>query len=230
MTCRRWCASNHSSTSSHHEVTSPEQWTRELAADFVAAVDRMNIGDYMHPLTHYVPTQKIGEPLRNNSKVAIVNAARVFFRAGHEWGRFPRKFDPIRASPSSGSRRENPSPRLITDDVWAKLLWAGLNLTAEDMPVCTYRAGDSTMPKGVPWYPPWLYICVPLGHQAEFNPIALEPGKGVKKKVATAAVHRDQQSMGKPRSQSCRCDLNAIRRICASANHCDHLGMIVWTA
>ena len=28
-----------------------------------------------------------------------------------------------------------PNPRVIADDIWAKLVWAGLNLTAEDLPV-----------------------------------------------------------------------------------------------
>jgi integrase len=145
----RWLADK------HPKVDSPEQWTRELAADFVAAVDQMNVGDYMHPSTHHVPARKIGKPLRNNSKVSIVTAARVFFRDGQEWGWFPRKFDPIRAIPfpQKWLSERKPSPRLIADDVWAKLLWAGLNLTAEDLPVCTYHAGGATMLKEVPWYP-----------------------------------------------------------------------------
>src|SRR2546428_4362132 len=28
-----------------------------------------------------------------------------------------------------------PDPRVIADDIWAKLLWAGLNLTADDLPI-----------------------------------------------------------------------------------------------
>ncbi len=27
-----------------------------------------------------------------------------------------------------------PNPRAIADDVWAKLMWAGLNLTVDDLP------------------------------------------------------------------------------------------------
>jgi hypothetical protein len=27
-----------------------------------------------------------------------------------------------------------PNPRVIADDIWAKLVWAGLNITAEDLP------------------------------------------------------------------------------------------------
>lgn len=44
-------------------------------------------------------------------------------------------------------------PRVIADDIWTKLLWAGLNLTADDMPVSRYRSGQKTLPKPAPWYP-----------------------------------------------------------------------------
>lgn len=80
---------------------------------------------------------------------------RVFFRDCQEWGWLPRRFDPVRAIPITRKMlaQRKPSPRVIADDVWAKLLWAGLNLTAEDLPVCTYPAGPVMRPKDVPWYP-----------------------------------------------------------------------------
>ncbi|MGI4832437.1 MAG: hypothetical protein ACRYFK_03150, partial [Janthinobacterium lividum] len=31
-----------------------------------------------------------------------------------------------------------PNPRVIADDVWAKLLWAGLNLTEDDLPATMF--------------------------------------------------------------------------------------------
>jgi len=48
----------------------------------------------------------------------------------------PRRFDPIRSfmTPKSVLAKIGPNPRIISDDVWAKLVWAGLNLTAEDLP------------------------------------------------------------------------------------------------
>ena len=45
-----------------------------------------------------------------------------------------------------------PDPRVVADDVWAKLLWAGLNLTVEDLPAhghSRFRTGY----EGKPWYP-----------------------------------------------------------------------------
>jgi hypothetical protein len=59
-------------------------------------------------------------------------ATRTFFRDCQEWEWFPRRFDPSRALavPRSVSALIGTDPRVIADDVWAKLLWAGLNLEA----------------------------------------------------------------------------------------------------
>ncbi len=48
----------------------------------------------------------------------------------------PRRFDPTRAlaTPRSVLALIGPDPRVIADDVWAKLLWAGLNVEAGDLP------------------------------------------------------------------------------------------------
>ncbi len=47
-----------------------------------------------------------------------------------------RRFDPQRAlaTPRSIAALVGPNPRMIADDIWAKLLWAGLNLAATDLP------------------------------------------------------------------------------------------------
>jgi integrase len=42
------------------------------------------------------------------------------------------------ATPRSVQALLGPNPRVIADDVWAKLLWAGLNLEPEDCPTNTY--------------------------------------------------------------------------------------------
>jgi hypothetical protein len=49
---------------------------------------------------------------------------------------FPRRFDPSRALsvPRSVGALIGTDPRVIADDVWAKLLWAGLNIEAADLP------------------------------------------------------------------------------------------------
>jgi hypothetical protein len=47
-----------------------------------------------------------------------------------------RRFDPQRAlgTPRSVAALLGPDPRVIADEVWAKLLWAGLNLDTADLP------------------------------------------------------------------------------------------------
>ena len=62
---------------------------------------------------------------------------RVFFRDLQEWGWIPRRFDPRRdlATPRDVRRLIGPDPRVIADDVWAKLLSAGMNLNPDDLRV-----------------------------------------------------------------------------------------------
>jgi integrase len=61
---------------------------------------------------------------------------RMFFRDLQEWEWIARRFDPTRALavPRSVTALIGTNPRVIADDVWAKLLWAGLNLQAQDLP------------------------------------------------------------------------------------------------
>ena len=118
----RWLAAE------HPEVQQPEQWTRELCAAWVAAVDRMRIGDYTQ--TDIAVHERIGEPLMPRTKSGLLAGARQLFRDCQEWGWIPRRFDPTRAlaTPRSIKALIGPDPRVIADDIWAKLLWAGLNI------------------------------------------------------------------------------------------------------
>lgn len=61
-----------------------------------------------------------------------------FFETAKEWGWLPRKFDPNRClrTPTSIKRLIGPDPRVVADDIWAKLVWAGLNLNEVELP-CT---------------------------------------------------------------------------------------------
>jgi integrase len=123
----RWLAAEHPA------VEEPTAWTRELCAAYVAAVDRMRVGDYAQrcdPIQHLV-----GRPLSPRSKEAYLGAMRQFFRDAQEWGWIPRRFDPTRAlaTPRSVKALIGPAPRVIAEDVWAKLLWAGLHLEPTDL-------------------------------------------------------------------------------------------------
>ena len=124
----RWLASE------HPVITSPEQWTRELAIDYVAAVDRQCIGDWISQ----EPTAHVGNPLSARSKAHHLQAIRTFFCDCQAWAWLPSRFDPRRcfATPRSIKALIAPKPCVIADDVWAKLLWAGLGLTDDDLSTC----------------------------------------------------------------------------------------------
>ncbi|KPL87576.1 hypothetical protein SE18_10890 [Herpetosiphon geysericola] len=140
-------------TQYHPTITAPDQWTRELAAEFVAAVDRWSVGDLVR--TERLNQQKVGKPLSPGAKTALLGAARVFFRDCQEWGWIPRRLDPSRSFGTPRSIRSliGPAPRVIADDVWAKLLWAGLNLQADDLPGAMWKRGPHDYTDRSLWYP-----------------------------------------------------------------------------
>lgn len=140
----RWLAHH------HPEVLTPHLWTRELALEYVAAVDRMKIGEWSNPGGMYADQH--GKPLRPNAKEKHLGSVRAFFRDCQEWDWIARRFDPYRvfATPRSVRAQIGPDPRVIADDVWAKLLWAGLNLTIDDLPKGYFLVGPRTQ---LPQYP-----------------------------------------------------------------------------
>ena len=120
----------------------PGSWTRELAAAWVARVDRMLIGEYSHgPNTAYMRRRSGGE-LLPRTKAHPIWAPRRFFNDIQEWEWIERRFDARRAFalPRSIAALIGPEPRVIADDVWAKLMWAGLNLTERRSPVARATA------------------------------------------------------------------------------------------
>ena len=60
----------------HPEVVSPAQWTRELAAEYVAAVTRMHIGDYT---VRKVALRSPGQSLSPRTMSTELSAARTLF-------------------------------------------------------------------------------------------------------------------------------------------------------
>ncbi|MGC2172725.1 MAG: tyrosine-type recombinase/integrase, partial [Candidatus Sulfotelmatobacter sp.] len=124
----RWLANE------HPEINSPADWTRDLAAEAVAVTCQWRAGDWCTFAPVHVKNR--GHALKPSTYAGRISALRVFFRDLQEWELIPRRFDPIRSfeTPKSVLAKIGPNPRIIADDVWAKLVWAGLNLTAEDLP------------------------------------------------------------------------------------------------
>ncbi|WP_459548634.1 tyrosine-type recombinase/integrase [Nocardia sp. X0981] len=118
----------------HPKAADPADWTRQTCAAWIAALDRMKVGDYVQRTTGL--SDRLGKPLQASTKAGQIAAARRFFRDCQEWEWLPRRFDPNRAlsTPRSIAALLGPDPRIIADDVWAKLIWAGLNLAPDDLP------------------------------------------------------------------------------------------------
>lgn len=124
----RWLAT------AHPDCVPPNKWTRDLAAEWVGLVCRMRIGEWTQVDKRYL--KRFGAPLSPKSKIHLLTTLGSFFRDIQEWGWIPRRFDPRRsfAAPRSLRALISPNPRVIASDVWAKLLWAGLNLEQSDLP------------------------------------------------------------------------------------------------
>ena len=119
-----------------------------MAAEYVAAVTRLQIGDWLRGDEPWPRSRDLGRPASAATKQHMIAAVRTCFRDLQEWDMVPRRFDPrvALATPRSVLSQIKRDPRVIADDVWAKLLWAGLNLCEEDLP--RRGAGNAK-----PWYP-----------------------------------------------------------------------------
>lgn len=120
-------------TAVHPECVSPARWTRQLAAEWVATVCRMTIGEWTQ--RNRRDQKRFGKPLSAKARAHHLSSLSTFFRDIQEWEWIPRRFDQRRCFGAPRSLRAliSPNPRILADDVWAKLLWAGLNLTEVDL-------------------------------------------------------------------------------------------------
>ncbi len=116
-------------------VTTPDAWTQEVALAFVAAVNAKRTGEWARTWVKN-NRERAGTPLRPASKAGLLSAVRTFFRDGQEWGWFPVRFNPDRSlrTPRAIRNLIGPDPRVIERPIWAKLVAAGLAVTAEDLP------------------------------------------------------------------------------------------------
>jgi len=121
----------------HPEVRSPADFTYEVAVEFVAAVMDMNVGEWISiGRRSHLPQARLGQPLRPNAKARLLKCLRAFLRDCQEWGWISIRLNPSRALQAPRSLRNliGPDPRIVERDHWAKLLWAAMNLEAEDLP------------------------------------------------------------------------------------------------
>ena len=93
----RWLAAH------HREVASPAQWTRELAAYYVAAVTRMCVGDYT---VRRPAHRRVGQPLSPRTIATELSAVRTLFWDCQEWGWNPQpRPQPRRPAGGQGAHR-----------------------------------------------------------------------------------------------------------------------------
>ncbi len=135
----RWLAQ------AHPQMTSPEQWDYDLAADFVAAVDQLKVGDWRSPRAGQLSVQDAGKPLMPRTKASFLCTARIFFAqlqdiphrvsGAAEAHTIPRRFNPLRAlrTPPSIKNLIGPDPRVIDDKFWLKIIHATETLEPSDL-------------------------------------------------------------------------------------------------
>lgn len=119
----------------HPEVTGPEPWTVDICADFVAAVDRLVVGEWACSSFDYRMAPTIGKPLCPPSKIFVLQVMRRFLSDVQSWEWVRLRCNPRYhlATPRTILQHVKVNPRTIDDAVWLKLIWASLNLEPEDL-------------------------------------------------------------------------------------------------
>jgi len=110
----------------HPEITTPHQWTTRLAAEYVAALGEMRVGDFVDAQhTKTILPGAFGKPLSARSKDRHLAIMRAFFKDLHEEPHLvPRHFDPVRTfrTPRVIRNQISPNPRDLNPLLWAKLV------------------------------------------------------------------------------------------------------------
>jgi integrase len=122
----RWAADK------HPEATTPDLWTRDMAAEYVADTMTATVGSWAG---HNHNRSRFGQEMGASGKANRIDALRGFFSDLVEWEWITPRFDPRRvlSLPLSVRAGIGPNPRIIDDVAWAKLMAAGLTLNSEDL-------------------------------------------------------------------------------------------------
>jgi integrase len=122
----------------HPDITTPHQWTSQLAAEYIASLDEIRVGDFVDAQhTKTILPSAFGKPLSARSKDRHFAIMRAFFKDLQDEPHLtPRRFDPVRMfrTPRAIRNQISPNPRDLGPLLWAKLVHAALNLTEEDLP------------------------------------------------------------------------------------------------
>lgn len=115
----------------HPDLTSPEQWDRQVCLKLVKAVTQLHAGEWTTRLTPAAP----GALLHPATRIRTIYMLRRFFLDLQDWGWIAKRFNPrvSLAPPTHLLAQVSPAPRVIAREVWAKLLQAALTLTADDI-------------------------------------------------------------------------------------------------
>jgi len=125
----------------HPEVTSPEHWTVSICANYLAAVDRLRIGDWAGSTFDYRLIPTVGQPLQAPTKVAYYQVMRRFLSDVQSWEWVRLRCNPRYhlSTPTNIAKYLGVNPRTIDDAAWLKLTWASLNIEPKDVsPDCFY--------------------------------------------------------------------------------------------
>ncbi|WP_448126637.1 tyrosine-type recombinase/integrase [Salinicola sp. NYA28a] len=117
------------------DTAAPIDWSMSTCAAFIAAVDRMTVGEWALKSAKGTNFKGLGQPIAANSKRSFLHALRRFFTDFELWGWGRLKFSPRYhlATPRSVTFNSGINPRVIDDSTWLKLIWASLNLERNDL-------------------------------------------------------------------------------------------------
>ncbi|WP_201791351.1 tyrosine-type recombinase/integrase [Aeromicrobium sp. PE09-221] len=146
LTAGRWAAEH------HPEAVDPAAWTRDIAAEYVAATLQAKAGQWSSGLGRN--RSREGQPLSASGKANRMDSVRGFFGDLIEWEWITPRFNPrqVLSLPISVRAQLGPNPRVIDDASWAKLMAAGLTLAEEDLKVYGTPAAH-TAGKATTYYP-----------------------------------------------------------------------------
>jgi integrase len=117
----------------HPEIQSPADWTRVTAADAMVMLSNKKIGEWSHVKDKRLRNH--GQAATASTRMLGMTTLRTFFQDLQQWEIVPARFEPYRTfrAPRSLTCLLGHNPRPLADDIWAKLMWAGMNLSQGDL-------------------------------------------------------------------------------------------------